>query len=85
MCNCCCQQHQYYSPYQQSSWCQYSPYQNCGVTYGYPMYQYNFPYYGFPLGYAYAYTSPTPLTYYSATPQYPRGEHRIGNCLLICQ
>jgi len=60
----------------------YSPYQYYGVTYGYPVYGYGFPYYGLPLGYAY---TSAPVIYGAVAPQYPRGEHRVGNCLMICQ
>ena len=42
---------------------------------------YNYAYYGLPLGYVY--TSPAPMIEPSL--QYPRGEHRVGNCLMICQ
>jgi hypothetical protein len=47
-------------------------------SYGY----YSSPSYGLPFGYVYsgAY-SPTPY----AALGYPRGEHRVGNCLMICQ
>lgn len=70
--------YQSYLPYQS-----YSPYQYSGMTYGYPLCGYGFAYYGLPLGYAYTY--PSPPTFYAAGPQYPRGEHRVGNCLMICQ
>jgi len=61
----------------------YSPYQYYGMSYGYPYSGYGFPYYGLPLGYAYTY--PSQPVYFAAAPQYPRGEHRVGNCLMICQ
>lgn len=68
------------------------------MTYGYPYAGYNYPYYGIPLGYAYA-NPCAPLTYPAAVaaapvapvapvalvPAYPRGEYRVGNCLMICQ
>lgn len=50
--------------------------------YVYPAYGYAAPYYGLPLGYAY--TTPGAV-YGTVMPQYPRGEYRIGNCLMICQ
>lgn len=59
----------------------YSPYSYYGMTYGYPWCGYSFAYYGLPFGYTYTY----PGAFYSLAPQYPRGEHRVGNCLLICQ
>lgn len=68
-----------YYPYYHS----YSPYQYSGMTYGYPFSGYGFAYYGLPLGYAYTY--PSQPVYFAAAPQYPRGEHRVGNCLMICQ
>jgi hypothetical protein len=68
-----------YYPYYHS----YSPYQYSSMTYGYPFSGYGFAYYGLPLGYAYTY--PSPPTFYAAGPQYSRGEHRVGNCLMICQ
>ncbi len=57
----------------------YSPYQ----YYGYPSYGYWYAYYGLPLGYVYTYPSGPMM--YGAAPQYSRGEHRVGNCLMICQ
>lgn len=69
-----------YSPYQ------YSPYQ----YYGYPSYMtypsygyYPSPSYGLPLGYVYlgACDAYGPYGGYGG---YPRGEHRVGNCLMIC-
>jgi hypothetical protein len=68
-CVCGYPQYPYYSPYQ------YSP------TYAYPVMAYNYAYYGLPLGYVY--TSPTPMV--TTVYQYPRGEHQVGNCLMICQ
>ena len=70
--------YQSYLPYQS-----YSPYQYSGMTYGYPFSGYGFAYYGLPLGYAYTY--PSQPVYFAAAPQYLRGEHRVGNCLMICQ
>ena len=69
-------------PYSYSSY-QYSPYQYYGYppymsypSYGYyPFYGY-YPSYGLPLGYVYS----EPIAF-----GYPRGEHRVGNCLMICQ
>ena len=69
----------YYSPYQNYG----MNYGNYGMNYGYPYSGYGFPYYGLPLGYAYTY--PTPPAVYAAAPGLPRGEHRVGNCLMICQ
>jgi hypothetical protein len=63
---------------------QYSPYQSYGYTWGYPAYGYVYPYYGFPLGYSYTLPSP-PVFYGAVVPQSPRGEYRVGNCLMICQ
>lgn len=60
----------------------------------YPLYQYpttyaSYPGYGIPLGYAYA---PPVDSAFAAPPAYffgaaglPRGEHKVGNCLIICQ
>jgi hypothetical protein len=62
---------------------QYSPYQYYGMNYAYPLYGYGYSYYGLPLGYAYAYPA-MPVTYDAAL-QDPRGEHRVGNCLMVCQ
>jgi len=62
---------------------QYSPYQFYGVNFGYPLYGYWYPSYGLPVGYAYV-NPALPLVYGSA-PQCPRGEHRVGNCLMVCQ
>lgn len=76
MCQCCGYGSPYYYPY--------SPYQYSGLSYGYPYYGYWYPSYGLPLGYAYTYPTP-PMFYASAEPQLPRGEHRVGNCLMICQ
>jgi hypothetical protein len=67
------------------------------MSYGYPMGGYGGSYYGLPLGYAYypsmytpsvypyggAVTMPSPPVTYA--PALPRGEHRVGNCLMICQ
>ena len=55
----------------------YSPYQYYGYPpyMAYPSYSY-YPSYGLPLGYVYS----GPFAY-----GYPRGEHRVGNCLMICQ
>lgn len=78
MCQYCGYSPPYYPYYQ------YSPYQYSGLSYGYPYYGYWYPSYGLPLGYAYTYPAP-PIIYASAAPQYPRGEHRVGNCLMICQ
>jgi len=63
----------------------YSPYQYYGFTWGYPAYGYAYPYYGMALGYAYTLGNP-PVYYAGAVgPAYPRGEYRVGNCLMICQ
>ena len=62
----------YYNPYQY-----YSPYQYSSPYQYYPYNYYGLSY-GLPLGYVYG--SPA-----LATPAYPRGEHRVGNCLMICQ
>jgi hypothetical protein len=67
---CGCYPYGYYSPYQY-------------YQYGYPAYGYWYPYYGLPLGYVYTY--PSAPVMYGAALQYPRGEHRVGNCLMICQ
>ncbi|MGA3404350.1 MAG: hypothetical protein ABSD49_01310 [Candidatus Bathyarchaeia archaeon] len=72
MCQCGCGYPQY--PY-------YSPYPYYYPTYAYPLTAYNYAYYGLPVGYVY--TSPTPLV--ATSLQYPRGEHHVGNCLMICQ
>lgn len=71
---------QYYSPYPYQGY----PYQGV-TTYGYPMQWYGSSYYGLPLGYVYTYPSAPAPVMYGAAPQYPRGEHRVGNCLMICQ
>jgi len=72
-----------YSPYQ------YSPYQ----YYGYPGYMaypsygyYPSPSYGLPLGYVYLGSCGAcgPYGPYGGYGGYPRGEHRVGNCLMIC-
>ena len=55
------------------------------MTYGYPMYGYGYPSYGFPLGYAYTYPGAPAFYGAAASAQYPRGEYRVGNCLMICQ
>ena len=56
----------------------YSPYQYYGYQpyMAYPSFSYYPLSYGLPLGYVYS----GPFTY-----GYPRGEHRVGNCLMICQ
>ena len=47
--------------------------------------------YGIPLGYAYAPPLPPPVpalpapAAYLAAPPLARGEHKVGNCLMICQ
>ena len=71
-----CYGYGYYLPYQYYG---YWPYQYYGFPYNYPSYGYWYPSYGLPLGYVYAYPG------YGAAVQYPRGEHRVGNCLMICQ
>ena len=71
-----CSGYGYYSPYQYYG---YWPYQYYGMWYNYPSYGYWYPSYGLPLGYVYAYPG------YAAAAQYPRGEHHVGNCLMICQ
>lgn len=62
----------------------YSPYYQ-GFSYGYPYAGYGFPYYGLPLGYSYPYPAPVAAPVVAAAPALPRGEHRVGNCLCICQ
>jgi heme/copper-type cytochrome/quinol oxidase subunit 1 len=62
-----------------SYYCGYYPY----YPYYGGMYSYAFPYYGYPAGYVY--TLPTLPVVYTAVPQFQRGEHRVGNCLMICQ
>jgi hypothetical protein len=65
----------------------YSPYSYPGYSYGYPPTGYGSPYYGLPLGYTYSYPVPAafPAPVVAAAPMLPRGEHRVGNCLCICQ
>lgn len=60
----------------------YWPYVYYGAAYAYPLYGYTYAYYGLPSGYVY--TLPSPPVFYTPVVQYPRGEHRVGNCLMIC-
>ena len=52
--------------------------------YGYPVTYASYPSYGLPLGYTYAIPVAPPV-YFAAEPSLPRGEHRVGNCWMICQ
>ena len=61
----------------------YPPTQYSGPAYVYPPYGYTLPYYALPLGYAI--TLPSPPIFYTSVPRWQRGEHRVGNCLMICQ
>ena len=47
----------------------------------YPAYSYSLPSYGLPIGYVYS-GAYSPMPY--AALGYPRGEYRVGNCLMVC-
>ncbi|MGA8903644.1 MAG: hypothetical protein WB661_01405 [Candidatus Bathyarchaeia archaeon] len=73
----------YYTPLNYYGYAPYPAYPMYGYGYSSPSYgYYSSPSYGLPFGYVYsgAY-SPTPY----AALGYPRGEHHVGNCLMICQ
>ncbi len=84
-----------YSPYQNfgypSTYPSYPSYPGFGSYAGYGNYgnfgNYgNYASYGLPSGYAYApsFASMAPPAYFAA-PGIQRGEHKVGNCLMICQ
>lgn len=74
MCYCgCAYMYGYYTPL---NYYGYAPYPV------YPIYGYAFPSYGLPVGYVYS--GGYSQTQYAAL-AYPRGEHRVGNCLMVCQ
>ena len=67
-----------------------SPYQYVGLSYGMPygypnMYDWGCNYYGLPFGYAYAGGPAMAPPYAAMAPGHPRGEYKVGNCLMICQ
>jgi hypothetical protein len=72
----------YYTPLNYYGYAPYPAYPMYGYGYSAPYYGYSSPSYALPYGYVYsdAY-SPTPY----AALSYPRGEHRVGNCVMICQ
>ena len=87
-CGCGCgYPNSYYTPLNYYGYAPYPAYAMYGYGYGYgyssPYYgYYSSPSYGLPYGYVYSGGySPTPY----AALGYPRGEHRVGNCLMICQ
>ena len=60
------------------------PYQYSATPLTYPQYGYTFPLYPAPYPVGYTFMPPvSPVPY--ILPDFPRGEHRVGNCYCICQ
>jgi len=73
-------QYQYY-PYNYSQYpsypYNYTPYQSYVESYPIPRVAYNNPFIGLPPAYPYA--TPSPIL------GPPRGDYKVGNCIMICQ